>query len=237
MAGYTRIELLKKIDESISDFKNFYKKPFINYRGKTLDTGEFYTEVISQYLIENIELFDNIETITRESSYQQGHTGTTTNEISNRVEERIAMQMYNKREINGLGKIIDYQIPLKNKQQDKGLGKIDLLSMKDEELILLELKTPDSTETMLRCILEGATYQRIVNLEKLKTDFEIFEETKFKSSPLVRFGGSQYKELKENRPYLIRLMELLEIKPLFYHEENGIYKIIDDLDKNEGEQL
>lgn len=235
MRGYNKKEFLELIETSIADFKNFYKQPFINYRGRTLDTKEFYTEIISQYLIENIEIFDKIEIVTRESSYKQGHTGTTTYDVSNRLEERIAMDMYNQAEIPGLGKIVDYQIPLKNKQLDKGLGKIDLLSIKDGELILLELKTPDSTETMLRCVLEGATYQRIVSLEKLKTDFGIIEETIFKSSPLVRYGGSQHKELKENRPYLIRLMELLESKPLFYHEENGKFKIIDNLEKNKGE--
>ena len=58
------------------------------------------------------------------------------------------------------GKILDYQVPLKNKSTDKGLGKIDLISVKESSkpgtkiIYFLELKKDNSKETLLRCLLE-----------------------------------------------------------------------------------
>lgn len=227
MRAYSKLEVLHMIEAAALDIKAFYKQGFINYRGVTADTKEPYTEVICNYLLDHRELFDIIPVVTRESSYKQGHTGTTTRETSNRVEERMAMRMFNQGKIPGLGRILDYQIPLKNKRSDTGLGKIDLLILKGEELLLLELKIPDSKETMLRCVLEGATYQRIIDEEKMKRDFDLSASISLRSCPLVRYQGAQHRELQEQRPNLLRLMEFLDSRPLYYLEEDGEYHIID----------
>ena len=70
--------------------------------------------------------------ITRKESYKtKGHDGIY-NPNSNRLEEITAMQMYNQCKDGSIydfiGKIIDYQTPLKNSKTDDA-GKIDLLSL------------------------------------------------------------------------------------------------------------
>ena len=122
--------------------------------------------------------------------------------------------------------MIDYQTPLKNIQTDDA-GKIDLLAYNEDTdtLRILELKKSDSKETMLKCLLEVYTYLKIVNKVKLLKDFGLPKDTIVKASPLVFFEGMQYKEMQEDRKNLKKLMEKMEIEPVYLIEENGKYKV------------
>lgn len=74
------------------------------------------------------------------------------------------MKIFNQGSLNILGKVLDYQTPLKDKQDDKAV-KIDIVSYnKDIKTVyLLELKIEDSKETMLRCVLEIYTYLKTLD--------------------------------------------------------------------------
>jgi len=78
-----------------------------------------------------------------------------------RMEEWICKQCKDKN-FTAVGKIMDYQIPLKRKRTEEyaGMGKIDLLAQKDEMAYILEVKSPKSTEEPLKAILEIYTYWR-----------------------------------------------------------------------------
>lgn len=136
--GYTRNDILEQCKAAFQNKSTFYKQPFINYRGKTDDTDEYFTEVIADFLCGHISEFMNgITTITRESSYiTPGHDGIIKDLDSGREEEIIAMKMYDK-QYDYIGKIIDYQTPLKNKRTDEA-GKIDLLAYDGATLRILE---------------------------------------------------------------------------------------------------
>lgn len=137
----------KEILEEIQDMRNFYKRKVVNYRGTTSDSKEYYTEVVAEWILKNIYLFDYIKPITREKSYKaDSHDGKIKNEDSGREEEMIAMKLFDSSQNQGkvfdiIGKIIDYQTALKNVQTDD-VGKIDLLAYNEEEktLRILELK-------------------------------------------------------------------------------------------------
>ncbi len=221
--GYTREDIINKIKGAKNDIQLFYKSDFINYRGKTSDTNEYYTEIVCEWLLENLELLNEIPTITREKSYfTKNHDGMIKNVNSNRDEEIIAMKMFNQSHINGLGKILDYQTPLKNKSSDK-VGKIDLLSYDGDTLRILELKKPDSDETMLRCVIEGYTYLKTVDTKKLLMDFNLPEDTKIKANPFVFTGSIAYNEMFEDRPKLKELINALDCEPIFIKYENEKY--------------
>ena len=216
---------------AFSEKNTFYKQNFINYRGKISDTNEFYTEVIAQFILDNIENYQNgIPMITRATTYKtEGHNGIYSSS-SNRLEEIIAMKMYKQGIIfDEIGKIIDYQIPLKSQKNDIA-GKIDLLSYngKNNTVFVLELKKPDSTETMLRCVLEGYTYLKTVDEEKLLEDFDLPPKTLVTAAPFVFWKGNQWTEWQEDRPALHSLCEVLGIKPYFIKEENDTYTILEE---------
>ena len=219
--------------EAKSDIKNFYKKEFVNYLGVTSDTKEYYTEIIAEWLLDNFYLFDTIKMISRESSYKvKTHDGKIKDENSNHEEEKIAMELFDYSQNKGatfdiIGKIIDYQTPLKNVQKDD-VGKIDLLAYNEKEktLKILELKKPDSKETMLRCVLEAYTYLKIVDKDKLLKDFGLPKDTILKTCPFVFVDGEQYKEIQEDRKYLKELMKNLDIEPIYLKGEGVEYKVV-----------
>ena len=223
----------KEILEEIQDMGNFYKRKVVNYRGTTSDSKEYYTEVVAEWILKNIYLFDYIKPITREKSYKvDSHDGIIKNEESKREEEKIAMKLFdlsqNQRKVfDVIGKIIDYQTPLKDIQTDRA-GKIDLLAYNENKktLRILELKRPDSKETMLRCVLEAYTYLKIVDRTKLLKDFGLPENTIIKACPFVFYDGEQYQEMQKNKENLGKLIKKLGIEIIYLEEKDGEYSIV-----------
>lgn len=243
--GYTYDAIIKKCQTAFKDIKTFYQDDVVNYRGKTSDTGEYYTEVVARFVLDNIEAFKTgIPMITRKKPYISPTRNGEFSKESNRVEEIIAMKLFNKskqgHEYSFIGKIIDYQTPLKSKRGDAA-GKIDLLSYDGDVLRILELKKPDSVETMLRCVLEGYTYMMTVdrakllgewsmssNRAKLLGEWSISSDTVIKSSPFVFRNGLQYQEMQEERNWLKQLMSELDSVPFYIVEENDNYYVTED---------
>lgn len=226
--GYTRQNFLEKIEIASKDIAVFYQQDFINYRGRTTDTNEYYTEITAAWCCDNIGMLYAIPRITRACDYRiASHDGIPNTLVSNREEELIAMAMFRQGELSVIGNVIDYQTPLKNKRTDRA-GKIDLLAYDGTTLRLLELKEPDSKETMLRCVLEGYTYLRTVDVKKLLSDFGLPLNTKVIACPFVFYGKAQHREMQENRPQLMRLMSLLNSKAYYIQETNDVYTVRED---------
>ena len=163
------------------------------------------------------------------------YRGKTSDKERDYYTEIIAMKLFDFSQNQGkvfdiIGKIIDYQTPLKNVQTDKA-GKIDLLAYNEKEnpktLRILELKKIDSKETMLRCVLEAYTYLKIVDKAKLLKDFGLPENTKIKACPFVFYGKEQYKEMQQNRENLGQLIKRLGVEIIYLKEENGEYSVIE----------
>lgn len=229
--GYVESDIIKMCDEAWDDIATFYQVDCINYRGKTSDTDRYYSEIVAEYVLNHIEEFKaGIPTITRESSYDLHHDGSY-REGTGRDEEIIAIKMFLQSQsgdrFGGIGTIIDYQTPLKNKRDDMA-GKIDLLALDGEVLRILELKKPDSKETMLRCVLEGYTYLKTVDKEKLVKDFKLLPNTKVMASPFVFYKKEQWSEWVEKRPMLMKLMSELESTPYFIKKQDGKFIIWED---------
>ena len=230
---YSKEEIIKKLEESKSEMGQFYSENFLNYISETSDKEGDYTEIIAEWLLNNIKLFDEIKPITREKNYKvKTHDGKIKNEKSNREEEIIAMKLFELSQNQGkvfdiIGKIIDYQTPLKNIRADKA-GKIDLLAYNEEEKILriLELKRPNSDETMLRCVLEAYTYLKVVDKVKLLKDFGLPEDTEIKACAFVFYDGKQRKEMQKNKDNLGKLIGKLGIEVIYLKEENGEYSVV-----------
>ena len=173
--------------------------------------------------------------ITRTASYRvKSHNGVITNSDSNRFEEQIAKSMYQKT-YDGFGRVIDYQVPLKDRQDDqnKGLGKIDLLAYneKTQILTLLELKKPASDEPLLRAALEIYTYWRIIDQNKLIENYQsegLLPKTKIKVEKAVLLFENSYAynefygKNKKKSPKSVKLMtkEYLDVK--FYGLSLGV---------------
>ena len=225
--GYTEKEIIEVCEKEMQNLSTFYQADVVNYLGKTTDTDVFYNEVVAGFVCDHLsEFVGGIKKITRRTTYKTAsHTGEhIPNDL--RKEEQIAVELFNQKHFDYIGDIIDYQTPLKNTSKDVA-GKIDLLSYDGETLYILELKKPDSTETMLRCVLEGYTYMKTADTEKMLSDFGLPADTKVVACPFVFLNGEQHNETKENRPNLKNIMRLLNSKPYYIIKENNKYKVVE----------
>lgn len=220
MAKYSEDKTKKQLDIDAKKINNLYKSACVNWQGITSDTNAKYTEIISQELVDK-RITDQLKTIkqvTRNRSYNVNHSNHFNNVISNREEEHFAKKLQGKT-LEDLGKIINYQIPLKNGITNKGLGKIDLISFNksDNTLYLIELKYQGNKETLLRASLEIFTYFMVVDKCKLIKDF-FPNKTEVRIIPavLVVPKCNAYNELLEveskKRPQLEHLANELGIK-------------------------
>ena len=222
--AYSKMVLIKKIDTSL---KPLYQNGCINYTGVTSDTGEKYTEVISEYLCANIKKSeDDIRQVKRESPYKvrghKWHPYDPNDPSILRKEERLARSMYGRK--FGELEILDYQVPLKNAgtEENKGLGKIDLLAWDGERLIILELKRPDSTETLLRCILEAYTYWKTVDHAKLAGDYD-HKSAHVRAAIMVFEGSQPHKDWMCNKQSFVKkLMEQLRVDLYVFDNDKNL---------------
>ncbi len=228
---YSKNEVLQMCEDAMKAPALFYAQKLVNYQGICPDAQVPYTEIIAEYLIEHVSEFANgIPRIRRQASY---HTPTHEGKFdpaSNRTEEIMAMKMFRYcktgKQYAKIGKILDYQVPLKNKQSDQA-GKIDLLAYDGSVLRVLELKKADTQETMLRCVLEGYTYLRTVDTKKLIADFCIPTDipTFVKASPFVFENSVPHKEYLGERQNLKKLMKLLDSEPFYIRQLPDGYEV------------
>ncbi len=222
MARYTKTETIEKLKNiKISEI---YNSAVINYKGLTTDTKEKYTEVVAKELLDNPSKynFDSIEKINRNRGYNVGTHDGTYNDESNRREEIIAVKMYSNK-YPSIGKMLDYQVPLKDKKSTKA-GKIDLISYNDDDkkLYLIELKNDASVETLLRCVLEIVTYERQINKEKLVKDFNLDSEVEVVPAILIFEGTRPYED--RNDLYVNKLIKKYNIE-VFIAKSKEVFTI------------
>ena len=110
--------------------------------------------------------------------FVKGHNGiTSSGSYSNRTEEHLAVALFNATK-NGKDfslagdqrlSFLDYQLPLKARQGDKGIGKVDLFCAIENSIpAVAELKVAGKNgqlgDTPLKALLEGLAYCAIVEV-------------------------------------------------------------------------
>lgn len=243
--SYSSEDINDECKKAIMDPTTFYKSAIVNYRGVPTDSNMPYTEVIAEFLTKKDNL-DKLNSISEQDrtknrdSYNMNHEGAypgckSFDEVDHESEKIIAIDLFRQCREDGpfagtIGRIIDYQTPLKTKQSDP-YGEIDLLSVDDEKhkIYILELKKDksqkikESPETLLRCILEAYTYYKLVSKTKLLENFGLsgYCSDDIVISPLVFKSDEQYEEWdkmkrgeRNNLKELIRKLEV-EVAPFF----------------------
>lgn len=227
MSTYTEEQIEKKMLENKEEA--LYKQPCVNYKGKLKD-GKHYIEYIAEEVCKNIDNYLKLDTINRSSYCTKGHNGDISNDTSKpNAEVIIAKRLFGK-QFEHLGKFVDYETPLKKSNENKGVGKIDLLAYDEENnnLTMIELKRADSEETLLRCILEIESYYRYANHQQLKKDFTKSTNTNLQKAILVFKGTEPLKPFdnKDEYPKLFELLNTLNIAVYELSEDaQGDFKI------------
>lgn len=110
--------------------------------------------------------------------FVDGHSGIPSGGSgSNRYEEHLAMALWNlkkpwPRQDGSQFCMLDYQVPLRARQSDRGIGEVDLMGLTTEkQLMVIELKVkPESTsqhgDTPAAALLQGLRYAAIVQANR-----------------------------------------------------------------------
>lgn len=230
--NYSENEIKEKFKQELeldsNSLKKIYCSKMVNYKGRTTDTKRYYTEVISELILDNLKNgsvdFNTIPKISRKSGYKvdSHHQENLVVTDTERKEEILAKKLFkHKAVIAGLGQIIDFQIPLKGVHQDKA-GKIDLISYNHENntAYIIELKNEGNKETLLRAVLEISIYYQQLEHNIFFNSFftDLKEKPQVKKAVLLIEGckaSNEFKKLgEENRINLESLIEKLEVDVL-----------------------
>lgn len=209
--SYTEKEITEHIDKAL-ETEDLYKAKSLNYTGCTSDTKESYEELTAKYLLQNDinKYFTKFVPIDRKEGYK-----VKSHHISNLQREKYFAKGLKDCEIQGLGKIIDFEIPLNTSTVPK-CGNIDIISKDDtsKTIHIIELKHSTNTETVLRCILEISTYYQRLNKKRFLENFDAVGY-KIQKTVLVLQGSNAGKELKKIKagkyPYFKQLAEQLDV--------------------------
>ena len=205
MKGFHEEIIREKVRNKLKNDPNlFYKEPFLNYAGKTIDTKELYTEVIADELIANCSQVSQIgknasirKSDNKSFNAHPHHIPNVTATLKKfkqleYCEKLLAIALYNSNERYCLGKILDYEVPLKENKSDKH-GKIDLVSIIDDnkqsiKLIELKIKAKKGNdETLLRTLLEIYTYYKLINNSygKFLKDYKLSSDKYTRFQPAI----------------------------------------------------
>jgi hypothetical protein len=212
--AYSKDEIISMVQNALKTPETLYTSRFINYKGGTAD--ERYSEIVAAELLKHLETLRAIETISRENYRTDSHRELSRRSQpveSKRDEEWRAIGLYNlQTPLNVIGKILDFQTPLKRNRSDDA-GKIDLLSYNELSNIayILELKRKDSQETLLRCALEAYTYWRIVDAPKLFGSFDLPDNTELRKAALIYQTCQAYHDFLPKDTAVRLLMRALEV--------------------------
>jgi len=186
---------------------DLYKKKEVNQVSHFL---QFMKKMEMESIIESYRQLRDKEAPQRKNAYfVDTHNGISSSDSSsNRNEEHLAIALFNASRENKIFKLpdgrmlefIDYQTPLKSKQTDKGIGKVDLFGLIDnKQPAVIELKIQrergDLADTPLRALLEGLAYCAIIekNLQKITNEASIkFNKELNKKLTLIILAPDEY---------------------------------------------
>jgi hypothetical protein len=190
--------------QKLTNWHDIYRSPLCTRTG--------YTEKISELLLKEFDQINWTENGLRTNKFKQlSHVGGKCNlntDISQFLEKRFCIALYNSKHFKHFGKFIDYEIPLTEPGQENGKqthGKIDLLSKINNDLYFIEAKNHNSTESLLKAILEifVYTYRLHNNLDRIMKFKEEYETIGYSSVPaILTFAGARSgNQIKEIHKY------------------------------------
>lgn len=204
--SYTR----KEIEGRLMRYKltELYAKPELNYAGKTIDSvPELYREVVVDWLLDRKSGISNLERLVksviekrcqeqRKKDYFTDHQYRFYPYSDDLLEDQLA-RVFVGQPMGCFGRVIDFQVPLKDTQKtDSTTGKIDLISKRDDELFVLELKRKSNlNDSFLHTLLEAFTYGLLIDNEKCHREFGVSRIT---ACPMIFSDSRQMRELEES---------------------------------------
>lgn len=229
MTRHTKEKILAEWKKACVDPDRMYHngRRIFNYRGRLKDVDGLCMEFLSELALRDFQVLESIgkddSIIRRTKSFNLQHKGISKDEKRRRRfgeiwfnETPFAIALYNSNYHFPFGKIKDYQVPLKEKRDSK-IGNIDLVSLLNSEVYVIELKVESSkaskaNESLLNAIMEAFTFSIFLNIRRPKfvADMVLSDISSIRPAVLTlkdSFCEEQMKMLKRNQlPNLKKLI-------------------------------
>ncbi len=197
-------------DEWNSLEKNWYSI----YQWKRI-TGVRYCDWIAKWISESADSIALLDEGLRKRSFRiDDHHGQISlqTSVEQITEKRIIRAIYNDQRLPILGRIVDYEVSLKE-VRDASHGDIDLLCDTGDAALCVEAKKPKSSESILKAILQAFTYTSLVSTARGRflADFNLPHTYKLTPAILTYCSAASGDQLKnlESSPRLLELLKLL----------------------------
>jgi hypothetical protein len=202
--------LLKEWQSRPKDWYSIYQWPPTSKCG--------YTEWISEWIKESLGEIRLVTDGLRQRTFRCGdHTGQIKLQtgIEQITEKRMLRAMFNQVEVPVLGKVLDYEVPLKE-TDDAEHGDIDLLCVQSDEALCVEAKKPGASESILKAILQAFVYTSLVATcrDRFLTDFGLQTTCSLTPAVLTFATAPSGRQLKRHAalPNLLSLIRLINSK-------------------------
>ena len=226
------------IDEIPNDYSNpaeIYRKDIFTKRGRNRSISDAIANKLLDEKNSIRDVLTSISKVTRKNSYKVvSHDAAYKSKSVRRNEEVIAMWLCSRSaseniEFDRIGRFLDYQIPMNDSIEDN-FGEIDLLSYNSVEnsVYLIELKHPNNSESIIKAMLEIATYYQIIDHNKLLKDMGLPLDAKIRKMALASKDStniSDFSKIKEE------LAKSLEVEIWTYEIEDIHIKKAKELEK------
>lgn len=173
------------------DIHTFYRQRLLQRAGVTTDTHRPYADITAEVLLQHPGRLQAIGQglAVRQRSFRLNHDGTAS--IGRRLardgdpqgperlialsEKLLARALFNQGQVAGLGRIVDYEVPLQETLRSR-LGDVDLIATAGPAIKLIELKITHPAgrgESLLRALLEAHTYYKLLenSLDRFVKDY------------------------------------------------------------------
>lgn len=192
-----RATLLNDLDAVPNDWYSIYQWKPTSLLG--------YTEWISEWIeakLPDIQLLsDGLRQRTFRVAEHRGQADLKS-AIVQMTEKRIVRAIFNLGEVPVLGRVIDYEVPLKETDQSKH-GDIDLLCIQPGTVLCVEAKKPGGGGSVLKAILQAFVYTRLVatRQKELLKDFDLPPRLTLTPSVLTFANAPSIRQLRERVRY------------------------------------
>jgi len=212
--GYTKQEIIERLEKGIKNMPTLYKKPYINYKGETkgkADERLLYYEVIAEYLLENqVEnLLSSIPEKKRTLDYRQRD-----HFVKSEKKEKILARGLQKTTFDDIGEILDYEVPLRIDDNDGDVGDIDMLAYDSDkkQYSIIESKLKWNEDSLLHAILQICTYYRQIDKKKLIAEYKKPSDKDIQKVVFIFKDSRQYEDLQSKK--MQKLAKILDVKIL-----------------------
>lgn len=175
-------------------------------------TGLAYAESIAEWIVQNIDSIKLQTEGLRDRSFRSMHFGQAKLKDDNKEtnEKMLCRAAFNQRYIDGLGVVLDYELPLKE-IRGAGHGDVDLVCLRENRLLCVEVKRFNSCESALKGLIEAFVYSRLLQrkIEQLRKDFYLNKEVTIQPVYLTFPEAKSYEQLI-SLPERSKIPELIE---------------------------